>query len=168
MAALDLVVYAPNARRAVAAFEELPHELLERLVGPLGTLTRALLARVLAGEPEKTGALHGDTHAYVDVHDERVTGRVKVLPEEGERFNFKAVALEYGAHGLAEVAERHMTLDHAWGRAIEPEQELVKAYSRHVNITELAFLRNAAAGMPHEFNEAVEKAMAEMAKAFGG
>lgn len=168
MAAIDLAVYTPNERRVTAAFDKLPPELIERLRGPLDALAQRLLARVHAAEPEKTGLLREDTREFVDVHGNAITARVRVLPDPGQKFNLKAQSLEYGAHAVAHVKAHDMMLDHFMSHAMAPQEVLVKAYDRHVNIPELAFVRGSFAGVPQEFKDAVEQVMAEMAKAFGG
>src|SRR5438477_13133927 len=105
MADIEVTFNADAAGRRVAAtLEGLPADLLIRLRPTFERLTAELLAKVRAGEPHRTGALEAATQAFVDdIAGVRLRGRVRVLAEPGQtgRFNVKAVALEYGAHGAA-------------------------------------------------------------------
>jgi hypothetical protein len=166
MAAIDVTIDMPTERRVLARLAALPESLKQRLAGPIGRLTEAMLARVLAREPSRTGQLRGDTKAFVDVRESFVRGRVRVLPDPGTNFNLRAAALEYGAHGVAHVRAHSMGLDHAWAQAIAPQQVLVQAYQRQVNITALAFLRDALGSMQGELTAAIDGAIAEEARSF--
>lgn len=174
MAAVELQIDAPDARRLVLRLEQLPGDIRRRLAGPIRQATDRMWSRAEAAEPERTGALRKDTRKFVDQGTTRrgtdfVRGRVRVLNDKGttDPHNLKAVALEYGADGMVEVAAHQMTLDHAWARLTEPQSVLVDAYERRANITARHFLRDALAGVREEFAEAVERAVGDSLKAFG-
>jgi hypothetical protein len=164
MADIEITFNADEAGRRVAAvLEGLPADLLTRLRPTFERLTAELLAKVRAGEPHRTGALEAATQAFVDdIAGVRLRGRVRVLAEPGQkgRYNIKAAALEYGAHGPARVSAHERLLDHVYATPIAAEEVMVAAYERDVNVTAWAFLRDAFGGMQSEFEAEVERTLA--------
>jgi hypothetical protein len=155
-----------DERRLIARFEEFTPELEQALVVPLTRLDNEMLAAAQAEEPVLTGLLQADTRGFVDTGEDWIRGRVRVLPDNGQAHNLKAAALEYGAHGAAKVGAHQMTLDHFWGSPVDPVAVMVAAYTRDVNITEIAFLRDAAAGMQAQFEAEIERVVNEQVKKF--
>jgi hypothetical protein len=155
-----------DERRLVARFEEFTPALERALLGPLTQLDNEMLAAAQAEEPVLTGLLQADTRGFVDVGEDWIRGRVRVLPDSGQAHNLKAAALEYGAHGKAKVGAHQTTLSHFWGAEVDPIAVMVAAYDRDVNITAHAFLRDAAAGMQAQFAAEVQRVIDEAVRAF--
>lgn len=158
----------PDDSRLTAAFDSLPDELKTRLEAKFAPLIDALLASVEAGEPEKTGGLRGATHPFSYLRARGVGGGVAIGPENGEPFNLKAAALEYGSHKLVGMAGHDMRLDHFKNKQIEPMTVFVNAYTRRSNILALYFMRDALVVQQPEFAAMVEEAIAEMTADFNG
>jgi len=150
--------------RLLARLDSLPRQMREKLVPVINRITDEMLQRVLAAEPQRTGALKAATQRFVDNRAHLLRGRVRVLREPGQKtdHNIKAAALEYGAHGNAQVGAHEMSLDHVFDTPIDPEQVMVAAYNRDVNITADRFLRDALIGLQAEFEIEVERAIAEL------
>ena len=128
-----------NDTRLQVALGELPEQLRRQLKAKITELTNQLLHRVEAREPVRTGLLRRQTHAYVDENPAKgfVRGRVRILPTRGRGRNRTAAAfgaLEYGSTG-----QRFPV------RSYRRRSGTVSAYSRRGGITEMRFLRGAAA-----------------------
>lgn len=166
--AIQLIFDEASENRVLARLNEFPDDLQKRLEDPIKSITAEMLALVLAAEPVRTGALHDATQSFVDIRDNLIRGRVRVLspPNKAGQHNTYAGALEYGAHGRTAVAAHEMTLDHVFDESIPAEQVMVAAYSRDVNITERRFLRDALGNVAAEFEIEVQKAITELAGSF--
>jgi len=125
--------------RLKVALEQLPKQLRRQLKAKIGELTYQLLRMVKAREPVRTGRLRRQTHAYVDenVAKNFVRGRVRILPTIGINRTAAAFgALEYGSTGNRFPVKSYRT-----------RRRTVRAYERRGGITEMRFLRGAAAVM---------------------
>jgi hypothetical protein len=150
-----------DERKILARFDQLGAALQRNLLPRITRLTATLLSRVLALEPSRTGRLRAATRSFVDQTPTAVRGRVRILGEGGRRHNVKAAALEYGAHRSAEVRPHSMKLDHAWDRAIAPQQVLVAAFQRRTNIQALRFLRTPLASIEGQARTEIAAAVAD-------
>lgn len=158
---------AVYSRDVALKLDSLPSGVRSRLRDALTVLTERLYALVEAAEPDKTGKLRRETAFGVTERGTRLSGRVyfpRGLPaaEYG-----KAAALEYGAHGTAQVKAHASRLDHIFGRQMAPLNVMVAAYSRTLNITADRFLRGPMAELAPEviaeFKAALDAATAEAA-----
>ena len=121
-------------RSLMLHLNQLPMALKTKLRPVITALTNELLARVRSMEPRRTGRLQNLTRAYVDVTEDRVRGRVRILGG-GQAHNIAAAALEYGAH-------RSFTV-----RTSQRRGSVISAYQRHAHIPARRFLRAPAAAM---------------------
>lgn len=151
--------------QVLARLNAFPDELQERLRPTIERITAAMLSRVQAGEPVRTGALVDATRSFVDVNEKGMRGRVRILSPPGKsgQHNVYAGALEYGAHARTTVSAHAQTLDHVFDQEISPQQVMVAAYQRDVNIAERRFLRDALADFASEFEREVQLAIVEVA-----
>ena len=138
--------------RIQVRFEQLPKEIKARLEGAIRQLTDELLARVKAAEPVRTGRLLSMTHAYVDVRENFVRGRVRIADSAHPREAVIAGALEYGAPGRRKgrvpVRAHRMRLTHLFGRPYRGGSVTVRSFSRkRPTIREMRFLRGPALAM---------------------
>jgi hypothetical protein len=156
----DFGIEVDGERLVALRFEQFPERARAAIKRRLEALTAQLYSRVESAEPQRTGKLRQETQSFVDERDDRVTGRVKVLARETSEHG-KGAALEYGAHGSAQVGAHAMTLSHLWGRMIAPRQVLVAAYSRRVNISERRYLRGSLDTLRGEVIEQLRQALAE-------
>jgi hypothetical protein len=133
-------------RRVMLHFDKLIPVLQTNLRTTVTKLTDQLLALVRAAEPVRTGLLRSRTASFVDVKDEYVRGRVRVLATgSAQRLAAGFGALEYGAH-----------------REISVRQSIVaRAYLRRVNIAERRFLRGPAAAMRERITAELQAAVAK-------
>ena len=131
-----------NANQLALHFEKLPAELKRQLEIKIGQLTHQLHAQVRAAEPERTGRLRAATRAFVDVRQDFIRGRVRILPT-GRAQEVAAAfgALEYGAPGK----RRHGPVRVSGYRR---QSGQVAAYQRaRPRIAARRFLRGPAAAM---------------------
>lgn len=147
-------------RQVGLRLDAFPDELYAELKGHIEALGAELLARVEAATPRRTGKLAESERLRIFADPQRIKAQVDVSADFA-----KAGALEYGAHGGAHVHAHSMRLDHAWAeRLAAPISVLVSAYTRTVDIAEVAFERGPLAGMSPEIlaqlDEAVEKRVA--------
>jgi hypothetical protein len=120
---------------------------------------------VHAREPVRTGALRDSTRSFVDVRDAFIRGRVRIVAED-QRAAIKAGSLEYGVHRSVPVSPHEMELDHVFDQPIDPEEVMVEAYSRDVNLTAMRFLRDSLSDSVAAFEIAVQNAMNEAVGGF--
>jgi hypothetical protein len=144
-------------RAVIAHFEQLSGRLKSGLRLAITQLTDQLLARIHAAEPYRTGRLRTATQAFVDVKDDAVTGRVRILGAGREA----AAALEYGAHRIVRVRAHQEHLSHVFDRAIDSQFVAVSAYTRRANIQAKRFLRDPAAAMRPRIQAEIERVVAE-------
>lgn len=165
---VEFILDETSENRVVFRLDAFPNELQERLREPIARITAAMLARVQAAEPVRTGALYDATRSFVDVNQNRMRGRVRIEspPGKGGQHNIYAGALEYGAHAHVTVGAHSQTLDHVYDQEIPPEQVMVAAYQRDVNITARRFLRDALVDYAPDFEAEVLRAIAEVVGKF--
>lgn len=132
--------------------EQLPKQVKARLETAIRQLTNELLVRVKAAEPVRSGRLRSMTHAYVDVRENFVRGRVRIADSAHPREALIAGALEYGAPGRRKgrvpVRSHRMRLTHLFGRPYRGGSVMVRSFSRkRPTIQEMRFLRGPALAM---------------------
>lgn len=155
---ISFTVNPDDERRLFLHLDELPTKLLTELKPTITSLTDELLRRIHAAEPVRTGQLRAQTQAFVDQHDDRIIGRVRVVAGKGRMSGTHeaAAALEYGAHRSFLVRE-HTTHHLGSDRTIS----MVEAYQRRADITAKRFMRDPAEAMRprilSELQEAVNK-----------
>jgi hypothetical protein len=155
-----------NARQVGLRFDTFPDALYEDLKTEINALSIELYARIQAATPNRTGALRAAERLRIFADQSRITGYVDIAGAKGSQLFAKASALEYGAHRSTKVKAHSMGLDHHWSKKLDqPQEVLVKAYSRTPNIQEVAFERGPLATMQPEvaarLNAVVAKATAE-------
>lgn len=165
---VQLIWDESSETRVIARLNEFPDDLAKRLEDPIRRITAEMLALVQAAEPVRTGALRDATTSFVDIRENLIRGRVRILSPPGKAgdHNVYAAALEYGAHARATVGAHEMKLDHVFDESIPPEQVMVAAYQRDINITDRRFLRDALSNVAAEFEIEVQKAITELAGSY--
>ena len=154
--------------QVLARLNAFPTELQERLRPVVERITAAMLSRVQAAEPVRTGALRDATRAFVDANERGLRGRVRILspPNKAGQHNIYAGALEYGVHAHISVDAHAQSLDHVFDHEMSPQQVMVAAYQRDVNISAQRFLRDALGDFIAQFEAEVARAITEAAVAF--
>lgn len=147
-----------NANRLILHFDGLPDEIKRQLEVKITELTTQLRGRVKAAEPFRTGRLRAATRSFVDVRQDLVRGRVRILPTGGaSRLGAAFGALEYGSTG------RRFPV-----RGYRRQGGSVRGYRRRGGLRELRFLRGPAAAMrpraKAELEAIVGKALQEVTK----
>lgn len=150
-------MFIAGDRELTLRFDEFPVALHAKLFERVSGLTSELEGLVRAGVPHRTGRLAGEISSRVRDSEERITGTVRVTGEYA-----KAGALEYGAHGTANVAAHAARLTHLWGRATgAPMMVEIPAHTRHVNIAAHRFLRGPEAAMSGRVRSELQGAVQE-------
>lgn len=152
---MNVTAIVSGERDVAARLDELPDRVHQRLVEPITRLTRRLLGLYQAAEPSRTGKLRQETVSHVEVSRDLVRGRVTVAASTANEFA-KAGALEYGAHGTAHVAAFERRGHAPYGA---PADQMVAAYSRHLDLAEHRFARGALDEMRGEIKETLEAAI---------
>ena len=155
---MDLSAQLINDRVAGIRFDEFPEEMRARLVAAITDLTGELYDRIEAAVPRRSGQLASEIHQFVDVGDTRITGRVKVITKDRNAL-LKAIAEEYGAHGLVRVRAHHQRVSTVFGRTIAPIEATMAAYERHANIEQRAYERGPLDEMRGEISERLQAAI---------
>jgi hypothetical protein len=158
------LIFEENDRAVVAHLERIPGQLRTALRASITQLTDQLLQRVRAAEPYRTGKLRQETQAFVDVRDDSVRGRVRILGAGGKGHNVAAAALEYGAHRLVQVRAHQEHLSHVFDRATDSQFVAVRAYQRRANIQAKRFLRDPAAAMRPQIQAELQRVVAEQVR----
>lgn len=132
--------------------EKLPTSLRNRFEQTIRGLTNELLSRVKANEPNVTGRLRRQTHAYVDNNKVKgfVRGRVRVLNMRNKNIAAGFGALEYGSTGRAFGVKGYSRGGNS-----------VKGYSRRGGIKAQRFLRSAAATVIPKARQELQRALQE-------
>lgn len=125
---------------------KLPPALRSKLTPVISDLTHDMLDRARAAEPSRTGQLRAHTRSFVDVTEEIIRGRVRVLGSAAGPA-IAAAAIEYGAHRRFPVREYQR-------RGI-----IVRAYERTANIAAQRFLRSTAESIADKALEKIEGAI---------
>jgi hypothetical protein len=160
---MDFGIEIDGDRAVALRFAQFPERARAALQHRLEAISQQLLARVQGAEPARTGRLKGETVPFASSSGDRVRGGVHVAaPDSGE--HGKGAALEYGAHGSAQVTAHARALDHVFGRRLtSPLAVMVAAYSRHVNIAERRYLRGPLDAMRGEIVAELRAALDEAA-----
>jgi hypothetical protein len=158
----DFGIELKGDREVGLRLEEFPERARAAIARRMDGLTQALLARVQGAEPERTGALRGETVATVRNTRRGVVGTVRVAGNSEADYG-KAGALEYGSKGSVAVAAHAQQLGHVFGRLVAPIEVLVAAYTRRPNIAPREYLRGPLDEMHDEIVAELEEALAEAA-----
>jgi hypothetical protein len=152
-----------DERKEIARFTDLPPNLQKALLTRLRPVEEAMLARVQAVVPKRTGKLLSEIRGFLDKGPDWVRVRVKVVIDKNagssRRGNYdagKAAALEYGATNPVQVQ--------AFRRR---RGEDVRTYQRRVNIAVRSFLRGPFAATKSEAEAAIRAAIADVSKVSG-
>jgi len=142
----------------------MPKAVKKRLEITIRQLVNELLPRVRAAMPVRTGHLRSLTHAYVDVREDFIRGRVRVADRQHPREAVIAGALEYGAPGRRKqkvpVQAHRMRLTHLFGRPFKGGSVTVRSFSRRrPTLPELRFLRGPAMAMRPKALAAIRNAI---------
>jgi hypothetical protein len=153
-----------DERKEIARFTDLPPNLQKALLARLRPVEQAMLARVQAAVPKKTGKLLSEIQGFLDSGPDWVRARVRVIIDKNagasRRGNYdagKAAALEYGAQSAVQVQ--------AFRRR---RGEDVRSYQRRVNIAVHRFLRGPFSATRPEAEAAIRAAIADVSKSAGG
>ncbi|CAN5576968.1 hypothetical protein BH10PSE14_BH10PSE14_06730 [soil metagenome] len=150
-------------RQVGLRFEQFPDVLYDELRDEIDSLAHELFARVQAATPIALGELRSQERLRIFTDKNRITGYIDIAGENRQDF-IKAGALEYGAHGKANVSAHTRKLDHLWSQKLDaPITVMVDAYSRTANIAERRFERGSLESMRPEviarLNAVVAKAV---------
>lgn len=132
-----------NATRLALHFEKLPFAIKQKLEVAISKLTIQLLHEVRAAEPVRTGRLRAATRSFVDVRQDFVRGRVRILPTGKAQAVAAAFgALEYGGPGARRAGKKVEVKGYTSGsRRVGPYKR------RQPHIRARRFLRGPAAAM---------------------
>jgi hypothetical protein len=153
---MNVTVQVSDTRVAIH-LEQFPAALKAQLQRKITTLTNTLLGRVKALEPHRTGRLQSLTRSYVDVRQNFVRGRVRVLRSQAHNTAAAAGALEYGAPGK----RGRFSV-----RGYKRRSGTVRSYDRTARIREMRFLRGPAAAMLPQARAEIEAAVNEAVQEF--
>jgi hypothetical protein len=144
-----------NLNKLVLHFDRMPDAIKQKLEVTITRLTMQLLSRVKAAEPVRTGRLRAATRSFVDVRQDFVRGRVRILPTgKAQRLGAAFGALEYGAPG-------HLRSGPVPVHGYRRSSGAVAAYQRRrPHIRARRFLRGPLAAMR-------PRIMAELSEAIG-
>jgi hypothetical protein len=154
--AMTVTVKPEDERKLYLHLDELPSKLRTALRPAITHLTNELLRAIHAREPVRTGRLRAETQAFVDEHEDRIIGRVRVVAPPGKRggSHEAAAALEYGAH------RSFMVRGHTERR--DSSLVMIREYRRRADITARRFMGDPATAMrPRalaELKQAIEDA----------
>jgi hypothetical protein len=131
-----------NLNKLVLHFDQMQDDLKRQLEVAITRLTMQLLSRVKGAEPVRTGRLRAATRSFVDVRQDFVRGRVRVLPTgKAQSVGAAFGALEYGAPGKRRSGPVRV-------RGYSRSSGAVAAYQRRrPHITARRFLRGPAAAL---------------------
>jgi hypothetical protein len=162
----DFALTLTGDRAVELMLARIPDAVRARLVPAIRDLTDRAYALYVAGEPSRTGRLHGETREVMTDQANLVRGRVTIVASGGGSQNeyAKAGALEYGAHGRTKVAA-HVRDGHDWFG--HPVEQLVKAYTRQVDILAYRFARNALEAISAEAQASLRAAVESVVAAEG-
>lgn len=153
----DIGVFITGDRELALRFERFPAALHAKLLQRISGLTSDLEALVESQVPRRTGKLAGEITARIRDSDASISGIVTLTGDYA-----KAAALEYGAHGIANVSAHAARLTHLWGRATgAPLTVEVPTHTRHVNISAHRFLRGPEAQMIEQVRAELQSAVDE-------
>jgi hypothetical protein len=155
---VEIAAEIQTERAVELKFEQFPEQARERLRAAISALVSDLQSRVESAEPSLTGALRSETAPRLEEYPNRITGAVRVTDEFA-----KAGALEYGAHRTMLVKAHTATLDHIYGKLVEPLSVMIGAHQRTPNIAEHRYLRGPLHAMEGQIFEALQEAMTEAA-----
>jgi hypothetical protein len=151
-------------RQTMVRLKGLPIAVRAKLLPTIRELTKTLLGRVRAAEPERTGTLRRATQSSVSQGRDFIRGRVSVLPRPGKQARnvvAAAAALEYGVNATFSVRSHRARLSHVFGRRVNNRFIIVDAYKRKVRTPPRRFLRDSLAAMRPQVTAAIERAIAE-------
>lgn len=154
----DFDIALQGERQAGLRFEQFPDQARAALHEAIEELVAELYDRIEAMVPRRTGKLAAEIHSFVDETETRITGRVKVVTKDRQAL-LKAIAEEYGAHGLVKVKTHLQHLSHVYGRLIQPMVVVMDKYERHANIVARRYERGPLDGMRGEIDDKLRAAL---------
>jgi hypothetical protein len=137
-------------------FEKFPDQAHDRLKEAMESLKGRLESGVKGDAPVREGKLQSEIGGQVYDDGDHLAAQVGVHAQGASDYG-KDAALEYGAHGRAQVRAHEARLTHVFGRPAELEVT-VSAHERQVDIEERRYLRGP-------FDAIREEALAEMRQA---
>jgi hypothetical protein len=163
----DIISVTITGDRALQVkLDELPSRIHDRLVGPITRLTERLEAAVREDAPDRTGKLRSEITSRVYDDPDRITGRVFIAAGDDKEAYGKAAALEYGAHGTAQVSAHEARLDHVFSRLVAPMEVMVRRHSRRLDIAARLFFRGPERALAPEaeaeIRAAIDAAIADL------
>lgn len=156
---MEITAEIQTERTIGLKFDQFPEQARQRLRAAIETLIGDLHDQVTAAAPSESGKLRGEIQPRVEEYPNRITGVVAVTDEFA-----KAAALEYGAHSSVMVKAHTASLDHIYGKLVEPFSVMVGAHSRRVDIAEHRYLRGPLHAMEGQIFEALQEALVEAAQ----
>jgi hypothetical protein len=153
---MSFAVRITGATEVGVKLDQLPARLRAGFLERITALTTQLHAEVVGAEPDRTGRLRNTTVMRVEDTPGRIRGRVFVDADFA-----KAGALEYGAHGTANVRAHAERLDHLWSRFIAPMTVMVAEHSRQLNIAEHRFMRGSLEELEAEITADLQEVIDE-------
>lgn len=143
---MDVGLEITTSRNVTLRFDEFPQQARERLSQVIHSATNRLQGLVRNAVPKHSGRLASEITSRVNEYENAIVGIVFVKGKNRNDFA-KAAALEYGAHGSAEVKSHQSKLDHYFSRPIDTIQVMVGSHSRKLNIKEHDYLRGPEANV---------------------
>jgi len=146
-----------GAAEVAARFDAMPAALRAALRDKIADLAGRLVDKIkndkLGGEVSRArmGALQGSIGSSVDDNGASVFS-------VGVKYAF---AQEYGFDGDETVAAHARAIREAFGKAIAPKTIFVRAFSRHMNLSERSFMRSALDDMQDEIGRVLNEAVCE-------
>ena len=143
MSGLNVTVDS-NINKLILHLDQMPDKIKRELEVKITQLTQQLLGQVKAAEPVQTGRLRAATRRFVDVRQDFVRGRVRMVATgKAQRVAAAFGALEYGAPGKRRAGKK-VSVKYYLRQSSGP----VPAYKRHQpHIRARRFLRGPAAVM---------------------
>lgn len=158
---MDVGLEITTSRNIALRFEEFPQKARERLGEVITSATSRLQALVRNSVPKRTGRLEMEINSRVNEYDNGIVGIVYVKGKNRNDFA-KAAALEYGAHGSAQVKSHEARLDHYFSRHVDMLQVMVGSHSRKLNIKAHDYLRGPEASIADEALADMRQAINEL------
>ncbi len=159
---MAVAVETRGAREITLRFDAFPAQIHAKLEERIGALTSALLERVQAATPVRTGRLRSEiTSREFGDSENRVAGYVSVFAPGIKGEYAKAATLEYGTDKPRRIPD-HGGIFRRLGRG----QKSVESHlTRAVHIDAFRYLRGPLDAMRAEITASLEAAIAEAANA---
>lgn len=139
---MDIGLEITTSRNATLRFEEFPVQARDKLKNVIADATNRLQAMARADAPKRTGRLASEIVAHVNEYQTAIVGVVSIAGKSSNDFA-KAAALEYGAHGSAQVKAHQAKLDHYFSKPMDTIDVAVSGHTRKLNIKQHDYLRGS-------------------------